>query len=54
MLIMGRSVQEKIFQIGLIVLALKLDKGGVLGGGSNPPIEQKLTYFSSHEDKIQS
>ena len=58
-LILGASVHEKIFQIGPTVLALKLDKGRVLAGGvaTTPPpspIEQKLTYFSSYEDDIQS
>ena len=53
-LILGTSVHEKIFQIGLTVLALKLDKRRVLGGGvATTPIEQKLTYFSNHEDDIQ-
>ena len=32
-LILGASVYEKIFQIGSTVLALKLDKGSMLGGG---------------------
>ena len=32
-LILRTSVHEKIFQIGPTVLALKLDKGRVLGGG---------------------
>ena len=55
-LILGTSVHEKNFQIGPTVLALKLErKGRVLGGGNHPPpIEQKLTYFSNHEDDIQS
>ena len=38
------------------ILALKLDKGRVLGGGNHPPpppIEQKLTYFFNLEDDIQ-
>ena len=55
-LILGRSVHGKIFQIGPTVLALKLDKESVLGGvptpPSSPPIKQKLTYFSNHEDDI--
>ena len=34
-LILGRSVHEKIFQIGCTVLALKLDKR-VRGGGGQP------------------
>ena len=41
------------FQIRPTVLALKLDKGGCWEGGGNTPIEQKLTYFSNHEDDIQ-
>ena len=47
---------KKHFQIGPTVLALKLDKGRVLGVATTPhlPIEQKLTYFSNHEDDIQS
>ena len=49
---------KKIFQIGPTVLALKLDKGRVLGGGggegNHSHIEQKLTYVSNHEDDIQS
>ena len=53
-LILETSVHEKIFQIGPTVLALKLDKGRVLGGGNHPATEQKLTYFSNHEDDIQS
>ena len=44
----------KNFQIGPTVLALKLDKGRVLGGMATPSIEQKFTYFSDHEDDIQS
>ena len=38
------------------VLALKLEKGRVLGGGNQTPpaLEQKLTYFSNHEGDIQS
>ena len=40
---------------GLTVLALKLDKGRVLGGWQPPAsTEQKLTYFSNHENDIQS
>ena len=54
-LILGASVHEKIFQIGSTVLALKLHKERALGGGGvATPIEQKLTYFSNHEDDIQS
>ena len=55
-LILGTSVHGKLFQIGPTVLALKLHKGRVLGGGGwQPPlIEPKLTYFSNHEDDIQS
>ena len=54
-LIFGASVHEKIFQIGPTVLALKLDKGRVLGGvWQPPPIEQKLTYSFNREDEIQS
>ena len=44
----------KNFPIGPTVLALKLEKGRVLGDGNHPPIEQKLTYISNHEDDIQS
>ena len=52
---LGASVHEKIFQIGPTVLALRLDKGRVLGVATIPsPIEQKLTHFSNHEDDIQS
>ena len=49
-------VHEKIFQIGLTILALNLDKGRCWGRGGNPPppTEHKLTYFSDHEDDIQS
>ena len=55
MLILGISVHEKYFQIGPTFLALKLVKGGCWGGGvATTPIEQKLTYFSNHEDDIQS
>ena len=36
-LILGTSAHEKIFQIGNTILALKLDKGRVLGGGNPPP-----------------
>ena len=51
----GASIHEKTFQIGATVLALKLDKWRMLGGGgATIPIEQKLTYFSDHEDDIQS
>ena len=52
----GSSLDLSIFQIGPIILALKLGKGRVLGGWQPPPpsIEQKLTYFSNHEDNIQS
>ena len=39
---LGLLSMKKIFQIGPTVLALKLDKGSVLGGGG---IEQKLTYI---------
>ena len=55
-LILGTSGHEKIFQIGPTILALKLDKGRVLGVATTPPppIEQKLTYFFNHEDDIQS
>ena len=54
-LILRTSVHEKNFQIGPTVLALKLDKGRVLGGGNHPLLtEQKLTYFSNQEDDIQS
>ena len=35
------------------VFALKLDKGKVRGWGWQA-LEQKLTYFSNHEDDIQS
>ena len=50
-------VHEKIFQIGLTILALNVDKGRCWGGGvatTPPPTEHKLTYFSDHEDDIQS
>ena len=51
----GHLSMKKIFQIRPTVLALKLDKGRVLGGGNPPlPIEEKLTYFSNHEGDIQS
>ena len=30
---LGTSVHENVFQIGVTVLALKLDEGGMLGGG---------------------
>ena len=50
----------KNFQIGPTVLALKLDKGRVLGvrqpqpmPPSPPPTAHKLTQFSNHEDDIQ-
>ena len=48
------SAGENIFQIRPTALALKLDKRRVMGVGSTPPIEQKLTSFSNHEDDIQS
>ena len=37
-------------------MASKLDKVRVLGGGgmATPLTEQNLTYFSNHEDEIQS
>ena len=41
---------KKVFQIGPTMLALKLDKGRVLGVGT----EQKLTSFSNHKNEIQS
>ena len=49
----------KFFQIGVTVLALKLNKGVWWGGGGggnhpSPSIEQKLTYFAGHEDDIQN
>ena len=47
-LILGASVHKKIFQIGPTVLALKLDKGRVLGA------DFSFTYFSNHEDDSQS
>ena len=52
-LVLGTSVHEKIFQIGPTVLALKLDKGRVLGWWQLPPMDF-FTYFSNHEDQIQS
>ena len=47
------SAHEKIFQIGPTVLALKLDKGRVLGGGvaTTPPLTFYL--FFNHEDEIE-
>ena len=55
-LILGTSVHEKIFQIGPTVLALKLDEERVLGGGGggNHLPWTFFTYFSGHEDDIQS
>ena len=54
-LILRASVHEIIFQIGPTILTLKLDKGTVLGVATTPhPTEKKLTYFSNHEDDIQS
>ena len=50
-LILGTYVHEKIFQIGPTILALKSDKGRVLGGGHHPH-GLLFTYFSDHEDKI--
>ena len=53
---LGHLSMEKVFQIGPAVLALKLDKGRVLGGerGLQPPLHGLLfTYFSDHEDDIQ-
>ena len=53
-------VHEKNFQIEATALELKLDKGKVLGVATlpspppPPPIDQKLAYFSNHEDDIQS
>ena len=36
-------------------LALKLDKGRILGGGKHPPPPWTyFTNFSNHEDEIQS
>ena len=57
---LGHLSVKKIFQIGPTILTLKLDKRSILvrGGGwavaTTLPIEQKLTYFSNHEDDIQS
>ena len=52
---LGHLSMKKNFQIGPIVLALKLDKGRVLSGWQpSRSIEQKLTYFSNHEDDMQS
>ena len=48
---------KTIHQIGATILALKLDKGSAGWGGDNhlpPPTEQILTYFSNHEDDVQS
>ena len=45
---LGHLSMKKLFRSDAI-LDLKLDKGRV-----PPPIEQKLTYFSNHEDDIQS
>ena len=56
--ILGASAHEKIFQIAPAVLAVKLDKGRVLGGGgggeATTPHGLKLTCFTDHEDDIQS
>ena len=53
---LGHLSMKTFFQIRPTVLALKLDKERVLMGGNHPPppIEQTLTYFSNHEDDIQS
>ena len=51
--LLGISVHEKKFQIGPTVLALKLDKERVLRGMATTPMDF-LTYFSNHEDDIQS
>ena len=54
-LAVGSSVHEKIFQIGPTFLALKLDKGRVLGVATTPPpYGLFLTYFANHENDIQS
>ena len=50
---LGASVDERIFQIGPTVLTFKLDKGEG-AGVATIWTEQKLTYFSYHEDDIQS
>ena len=50
-LILGTSVHQKIFRIGPIVLALKVDKGRVLVGVATTPINF-FSYFSNHEDDI--
>ena len=52
-LMLGAFVHEKIFHIVATVLALKLDKGRALRGFKHP-MEQKVTYFSNHDDDIQS
>ena len=44
-LILGTSVHEKVFQIGPTVLALKLDKGRVLGGGGGGNCPYELFYL---------
>ena len=52
-LILGTSVHEKRFQIGLTVFALKLDKRRVLGVAMT--LHGLLfTYFSNHEHDIKS
>ena len=52
---LGHLSMKDNFQIRPTILALKLDKARVLGVASIlSPIEQRLTYFSDHEDDIQS
>ena len=52
-LILGTSFHQTIFQIEPTVLALKLDKERVLRRWFHP-LEFFVSYFSNHEDKIQS
>ena len=51
----GKSFCKLNFQL-YTNLALKLDKGRILGGGKHPPPPPwtYFTNFSNHEDEIQS
>ena len=53
-LILETSFHQKTFHIGPTVLALKLDKERVLRGVNHPFHRLFLTYFSNHEDGIQT
>ena len=53
-LVSGTSFHQKLCQIGSTVLALKLDKGRVLGVATiSLPRRLFFTYFSNYEDGIK-